>query len=257
MSYNSITNTEVQEGAPLDGALLGKIKGNFEAHESNLGDDDIHLTTHDLQIDSQQTAINNLGTSVNLKAPIASPTFTGTPSAPTATAGTSTTQVATTAFVTTADNLKANILSPALTGTPTAPTATTGTNNSQIANTAFVKTAVDAVDMFTSLTASLKSGNGYAWIPIKIGTSIDKILVQWMTGNSQAQASNQAVNYPIAFPNNVFQVVVGSQAAAPAGVTVSNMWVSSITNSNVTISIGTNGGAAAFSQTPRIIAIGY
>ena len=34
-----------------------------------------------------------------LKAPIASPTFTGTPAAPTATAGTSTTQVATTAFV--------------------------------------------------------------------------------------------------------------------------------------------------------------
>jgi len=35
-------------------------------------------------------------------APIASPTFTGTPTAPTATAGTNTTQIATTAFVTTA-----------------------------------------------------------------------------------------------------------------------------------------------------------
>jgi hypothetical protein len=35
-------------------------------------------------------------------APLASPTFTGTPAAPTATAGTSTTQIATTAFVTTA-----------------------------------------------------------------------------------------------------------------------------------------------------------
>ncbi len=34
-----------------------------------------------------------------LKAPLASPAFTGTPTAPTATAGTSTTQVATTAFV--------------------------------------------------------------------------------------------------------------------------------------------------------------
>ena len=34
-----------------------------------------------------------------LKAPIASPTFTGTPAAPTATQGTNTTQVATTAFV--------------------------------------------------------------------------------------------------------------------------------------------------------------
>lgn len=39
---------------------------------------------------------------VNLKAPLASPTFTGTPKAPTATAGTNTTQIATTAFVKTA-----------------------------------------------------------------------------------------------------------------------------------------------------------
>ena len=38
----------------------------------------------------------------NAKAPLASPTFTGTPAAPTATAGTNTTQLATTAFVTTA-----------------------------------------------------------------------------------------------------------------------------------------------------------
>ena len=46
-----------------------------------------------------QTNINNLDTA---KAPVASPTFTGTPAAPTATTGTSTTQIATTAFVGTA-----------------------------------------------------------------------------------------------------------------------------------------------------------
>jgi len=48
---------------------------------------------------------------------IASPTFTGTPAAPTATAGTNTTQLATTAFVTTADNLKANVGGSNATGT--------------------------------------------------------------------------------------------------------------------------------------------
>ena len=42
-------------------------------------------------------------TAVNLRAPLASPTLTGTPLAPTATAGTNTTQIATTAFVTAAD----------------------------------------------------------------------------------------------------------------------------------------------------------
>lgn len=42
----------------------------------------------------------------------------------------------------TAVNSKANSLSAALSGTPTAPTATVGTNNTQIATTAFVTTAV-------------------------------------------------------------------------------------------------------------------
>ena len=45
---------------------------------------------------------NNIQTAVNSKADTLSPTLTGTPLAPTATAGTNTTQVATTAFVTTA-----------------------------------------------------------------------------------------------------------------------------------------------------------
>lgn len=40
-------------------------------------------------------------------------------------------------------NKKANLASPSLTGTPTAPTAAESTNTQQIATTAFVKTAVD------------------------------------------------------------------------------------------------------------------
>ncbi|MNO47371.1 hypothetical protein D3C76_376860 [compost metagenome] len=76
----------------------------------------------------------------------ASPALTGTPTGPTAAAGTNSTQLATTAFVeavraalATADSLKAPLASPALTGTPTAPTAATATNNTQIATTAYVK----------------------------------------------------------------------------------------------------------------------
>lgn len=42
---------------------------------------------------------SNIQTQLNTKAPTASPTFTGTPAAPTATSGDSSTQVATTAFV--------------------------------------------------------------------------------------------------------------------------------------------------------------
>ena len=52
-----------------------------------------------------------------------SPAFTGTPTAPTASSVTNNTQLATTAYVTTADNLKANIASPTFTGTVTLPTS--------------------------------------------------------------------------------------------------------------------------------------
>ena len=67
--------------------------------------------------------------------------FTGSVSAPTAAALTSTTQLATTAFVTTAGNLKADLASPALTGVPAAPTAPPGTSTTQLATTDFVTVA--------------------------------------------------------------------------------------------------------------------
>jgi hypothetical protein len=80
------------------------------------------------------------------RAALASPTFTGTPAAPTAAVDTNTTQLATTAYVigqgylksATASSTYAPLASPALTGTPTAPTASAGTNTTQIATTAFV-----------------------------------------------------------------------------------------------------------------------
>ena len=91
-----------------------------------------------------QSKIANLTTDLAAKAPLASPTFTGTPTLPTGTiattqtAGNSTTAVATTAFVTTADNLKANLASPTFTGTPLSTTAAVDTNTTQIATTAYV-----------------------------------------------------------------------------------------------------------------------
>ena len=63
-----------------------------------------------------------------------SPTFTGTPHAPTAIPGTSSTQVATTEFV------AQSFISPTLSGVPSAPTAAPGTSTTQIATTQFVAT---------------------------------------------------------------------------------------------------------------------
>lgn len=79
--------------------------------------------------------------------PIASPTFTGVPAAPTAAGGTNTTQIATCAFVASGLSGKADVTSlasyaplasPTLTGTPAAPTAAADTSTTQLATTAFV-----------------------------------------------------------------------------------------------------------------------
>jgi len=96
-------------------------------------------------------------------APLASPAFTGTPSLPTGTtgvtqtAGNSTTALATTAFVTTANNLKANLASPSFTGTPLAPTPATSTNTTQIATTAYVKSNLASYATTSYLTTALSS----------------------------------------------------------------------------------------------------
>ena len=79
-----------------------------------------------------QANLTTLVNGVNAAAGLASPTFTGVPAAPTAGAGTNSTQLATTAFV------QALLSNTALTGVPTAPTAAGGTNTTQIATTAFV-----------------------------------------------------------------------------------------------------------------------
>lgn len=101
---------------------------------------------------------------LTLKAPLASPSLTGTPTAPTATADTNTTQVATTAFVigqsylktTDAASTYAPLASPSLTGTPTAPTALAGTNTTQIASTEFVTSAIAAAQPGTgSITSDM------------------------------------------------------------------------------------------------------
>ena len=83
-------------------------------------------------------ALETNATAILLKAPLADPTFTGVPAAPTAAADTNTTQIATTAYVQTELGDYAPLASPALTGNPTAPTQALGNNSTRIATTAFV-----------------------------------------------------------------------------------------------------------------------
>jgi len=128
-----------------------------------------HITaTSSLTVDPANDVVNWIALTVSL----VSPNFTGIPTAPTAAAGTSTTQLATTAFATTADNLKANLDSPAFTGTPTGPTAAAGTNTTQLATTAFATATVfpGFFKLDSSTVAFAKTAAGT--ISIKAGTKV-------------------------------------------------------------------------------------
>jgi hypothetical protein len=72
---------------------------------------------------------------------LASPAFTGTPTAPNPPPGDSSTRIATTAYVQSLAGF-APLASPAFTGVPTGPTAAPGNNTTQLATTAFVEAAV-------------------------------------------------------------------------------------------------------------------
>ncbi len=84
---------------------------------------DVGLWNVDNTSDANKPVSTAQQTALNLKANIASQAFTGTPSLPTGTTGVtqsawnSTTALATTAFVTTANNLKADLAWPTFTGT--------------------------------------------------------------------------------------------------------------------------------------------
>jgi len=90
----------------------------------------------------------NLQAALDLKANLASPTFTGTPLSTTAAVDTNTTQIATTAYV--VGQAYAKLASPTFSGTPSLPTGTTavtqtaGNNTTALATTAFVTAAVPA-----------------------------------------------------------------------------------------------------------------
>jgi hypothetical protein len=75
------------------------VKATNFATKDTLPTGDSNKIVKGTEIDNE---FNSIAGAISSKADLASPTFTGTPAAPTATAGSNTTQIATTAFVTAA-----------------------------------------------------------------------------------------------------------------------------------------------------------
>jgi hypothetical protein len=147
-----------------DGLVLGSLNATSAVIGSVTNSEIQRLSGVNSPIQTQINTINTnaetTATALALKAPLASPTFTGTVSGitksmvglgsvndtadlakPISTA-TQTALDLISSTTQTALNLKADLSSPQFTGTPSAPTPTAGANTTQLATTAFVRTEI-------------------------------------------------------------------------------------------------------------------
>lgn len=150
-------------------------------------------------------------------APLASPAFSGVPTGPTAANSTNTTQLATTAFVQNTVAGLAPLASPNLTGTPIAPTATNGTNTTQIATTAFVQSAV--APLSTVLGGGEWTSQVGTGVTLATTTSVNGVfeLIAYVTVNS---ISATTLNINAIYTDTHGQHTI---AMVPQGMTTGNI----------------------------------
>jgi hypothetical protein len=159
---------KVRSGTNTAWTTLGTIATLVGVTDGDKGDITVSSSGTSWQIDAGAVTGTEIATDVALA---------GNPTTTTQSAGNSTTRIATTAFVTAADDLKANLASPTFTGTvvlpndqalagnPTTTTQSAGNSSTRIATTAFVAAAVTKAptileyalsDETTAITTGLK-----------------------------------------------------------------------------------------------------
>jgi Collagen triple helix repeat (20 copies) len=163
----------------------------------------------DVGVATAAAPLNLTGTALSIDlsayAPLASPTFTGDPKAPTPLTADNDTSIATTAFVQANLASYAPLASPALTGNPTAPTPTAGDNDTSIATTAFVTTA-DALKVakagdtmsgaltVTSATASTSTATGAIIVTGGVGVGGDVFASTMKVRQLATSGINETIN---------------------------------------------------------------
>jgi hypothetical protein len=226
------------------------------------------------EIDSE---FNAIASAISSKADTASPTFTGTPAAPTATTGSNTTQIANTAYVkgevdaatgalgtmSTQNKGAVDIEGGTIDATPIgATTASTVRGTTVTATTGFVGNLTGNVTgtvsgnagtvtngvyttNFTSSNQSLTT-DGYQKFP-------GGLIIQWCESASGSGERDISLSYPITFPNAVLQVVVGTDVDGNPGDLICQLISKTTSGCSIRFNgLGSNDNAKAI-----VFAIGY
>jgi hypothetical protein len=226
----------------------------------------IPITATEAQLNFVTGVTSSIQTQLNNKAAIGANTditSLNSPNINSATAVTqaaldSTTKVATTAFVTTADSLKAPIANPTFTGVPAAPTAAIGTNTTQLATTAFVNAeavGIAGIDTITGVKTFQAGAEPIALNICKAWCNFDGTLAGTNAPRKGFNVSNitrtgvgaYTVNFANAMADKNYCLIVttSSDGASVTSVYESGTYTTARSSGSFNIQCGTNAGAAA------------
>ena len=218
------------------------------------GKEDIANKQNSLAVDGTNTkypTVTAVNTGLALKANLASPALTGTPTAPTATAGTNTTQIATTAFVlanrnangllgfnttdrTVWNNGKGNISSNTIFGELALKSNTTGSNNTSLGQSTLKDNTIGVSN--TAIGAGALGLNTTGSKNVAIGSGAGQNVGHTIVNNSVFLGDGCK---PLA-DNQTNQIVIGENATG-SGSNTATLGNTSITTTILRGTVTTNG----------------
>lgn len=172
----------------------------------------------------------------------------------------------------TAVNTKADLASPALTGVPTAPTASAGTNTTQLSTTAFVTTAIQTLYPIGSIYSSTVSTNpatlfGFGtWVAygagrVLVGASGSGLYIAGNTGGSaDAVVVSHTHTATVTDPGHTHDVTAvrtsgGNTNLANVGTVSGQTFATSSAVTGITVSNSTTGVSGTNANLPPYVVV--